>query len=126
MANKPVIYLPPTVFKQNKSLTLDTPTATEKLPLWSTDNTTIKLTSAYSVVTSSGGSPSVAWQLKYGSDFSATGTTIAAATATSQTTATVVSLSDTVINPNNFIWLTTSAAANIKYLNLTISYTDLG
>ena len=104
-----------------RSITIDAPTATEKMAMFYTTNS---LTISKIVSVCPGGvSPSVTFYLYYGSDISTTGTAVVTAgmTVTSTTTGLITtSFNNATIPANNFLWITTTAKSG-EVPTLTVS-----
>lgn len=93
-----------------KSVTISNPTATEKIPLFFT--TSAQTVSQIRSVLAGSNTPSVTFSIRYGSDFSATGTEIVTSgiTVTNTTTGlSTTSFNNASVSANSFVWLTTSA-----------------
>jgi hypothetical protein len=107
---------------QFRGITIDAPTATEKLPLFFT---TVAMTlSAVKTVVLGSATPSVTYTLKTGTDVSAAGTSIATGTTTSTTTGDSGTIQNSgTIAANSWVWLETSAkSGTVDTLHLTTAF----
>jgi hypothetical protein len=104
-----------------KSVTIYNPSNTENLTLFYTTSA-ITISSVRVVLT--GTSPSVTFSLLSGGDRStATTTNVSSQTVTSTTTGSSVTIANTAIAINTWIWVTTSATSGtINSFNLTLSF----
>jgi len=106
----------------HKSITLETPTSSENVSMFYTDEA-ITITKIVCIMV--GSSPSVDWNIEHGTDRTS-GTDVLAAddTTTSTTTGDVItSFSDATIVADSFVWLTTSATSGtVTNANWTIFY----
>jgi hypothetical protein len=108
-----------------KAITVETPTATEDVSLFWTDDA-ITITKIVAVLVGSS-TPSVTWTVRHGSDRSAAGTEVVTGgtVTTSITTGSVVtSFNDATVVADAFLWLeTTAQSGTVTSLNVTIHYT---
>lgn len=108
----------------SKSITIESPTSTEDISMFYTDEA-ITITKMTFVCV--GLTPSVTCIIRQGLDRSSTGTAVVTSgtTATSTTTGNIVtSFNDATVPANSFIWLeTTASTGTINSLNITIKYT---
>lgn len=106
-----------------KSLSIASPTSTEKIALFHSD-APLTVTEIRSVV--SGTTPSVTFSIRYGTDYAATGTEVVTSgmTCTNTTTGnTTTSFNSASIPANNFVWLTTTAASGtIDIFHVTVKF----
>jgi hypothetical protein len=105
-----------------RAVTIEGPTASEKIPMFFT-HVSFALTEIRSVVIASGGSQTVTFSIRYGSDLSAAGTEVVTGgiTVTSTTTGlSTTSFNNGTIAANSFVWITTSAATNVAFLNVSL------
>jgi hypothetical protein len=102
----------------NKTFVIESPTSSEKIAgFW----TTQAITMASITEVAAGTTPSVTYQIKYDSDFSAAGTNAVSRTVTSTTSNTVTNT--TAIPAGRWVWITTSAASGtISQVAITLSY----
>jgi len=111
---------------QVKSITIETPTASEDITWWYTDVaiTIKKLNSGIMGDTT----PSVTWTIRHNSDRSAAGNQVVTGGTTSTNTTTVVStisFNDATIPAGSFIWVeTTAQSGNVTELNVSMEYTE--
>lgn len=113
------------VTKQSKSITIESPTATEDISMFFT-NSAITITEMRAVVR--GTTPSVTFTIRHGIDRSLVGAEVVTGgtTTTSQTTGSdIVSFNDATIVADSFVWLeTTAQTGTVDEMNLTIIYTE--
>jgi hypothetical protein len=115
----PSWVLPP----KEKSITIENPTGAEKVTIFFAKNA-ITLVQITGVLRGSS-TPSVTYQLKYGTDPSGAGTQIISDSVTS-TTAADTNANTTAIAAGNFIWLETSAkSGSVTELHVTMNYTEV-
>lgn len=112
----------PTARNRSKSLTIESPTSSEDLTLFFTDEA-ITITEIRVVVR--GTTPSVTWQVKHSDDRSASGTQIKSQTTTSTTTGdSVTSFDDDTVPADSFVWFETSATSGTNdEIHITVFYT---
>lgn len=106
-----------------KNQVIENPTSSENMFFFRTD-VAITITSVTAVLVGSG-SPSVTYQINFGTDrTSGTNVYTAGQTVTSTTTGTAASgVNDATIPAGSWVWTTTSAATDVTQLNLSITYT---
>lgn len=106
-----------------KNQVIENPTASENMFYFRTD-VAITITSVTAVLVGSG-SPSVTYQINFGTDrTSGTNVYTSGQTVTSTTTGTAASgVNDATIPAGSWVWTTTSAATDVTQLNLSITYT---
>ena len=111
-------------FEEEKSFTVESPSATEDIGLWRTPRN-ITLTEVYTV--SSGSTPSLTYTIRHNSDRSATGTEVVTGGSTTTSTSTgdsVKTFNDATIPSGSWIWLeTTAQSGTINSTTFTIYYT---
>ena len=109
----------------NKALTLESPTASEKITIFRT-NVAITVQEVIAVSTVSSGTPSTTYQLKHSTDRSATGNNLTNSGATtSLTTGDIATLSDETIPADSWIWFESTAASGTDVvLCVSIRYTE--
>jgi hypothetical protein len=109
----------------SKSITVESPTATEDISIFFT-NLAATITEIRAVVR--GSTPSVTWTVRHGTDRSAAGSeaVTGGTTTTSQTTGSdVTSFNDATIVADSFVWLeTTAQTGTVNELAITIIYTE--
>lgn len=115
-------YLQKTSNFLSKTITIESPTATEDITIFRTD---VAITVQEVIAVSTGTSPSTTYSLRHHTDRNNTGnllTTLAATTST--TTGNTATLSDATIPADSWVWLETTAASgtNVK-LTIDIRYT---
>lgn len=107
-----------------KAISLTSPTASEKVPLFFT-NAALTVTQIRSIVAGSS-TPSVTFSLRYGTDFSASGTEVVTSgiTVTNTTTGlSTTSFNSASIAADRFVWLTTSAVSGtVNTLHVTVLF----
>jgi hypothetical protein len=112
-------------FVESKSITIESPTATEDISLFYTDDA-ITITKIVAVLVGSA-TPSVTWTVRHGTDRSAAGTEVVTGgtTTTSVTTGSVVtSFNDATVVADAFVWLeTTAQSGTVGQINITVFYT---
>jgi hypothetical protein len=105
-----------------RATTLETPSSTEKVPLFF-NTSSFNLTQIRSVLTGSS-SPSVTFSIRYGTDLSAAGTEVVTSGITCANTTggvSTTSFNNGTIPANNFVWITTSAVSgNVTALNVSL------
>lgn len=107
-----------------KAITIETPTATEDITLFYTDDAiTVTQLSAVSV----GSTPSTTYTIRHSTDRSATGNEVvtSGSTTTSTTTGNIVtSFNDATIPADSWVWLeTTATSGTVTNVNVTVEYT---
>lgn len=109
-----------------KGLTIESPSASENIGMWKTP-VAITVSSLEAVLVGSA-SPSVTFQISFGSDrTSGTNVYTSGRTVTSTTTGSTFnsSFNDATIPAGSFIWVTTSAVSGtVTQIELTINYTE--
>lgn len=115
----------PNTRTMSKSITVESPTATEDISIFFTP-VAITITEMRAVVR--GTTPSVTWTIRHGTDRSAAGNQVVTGgtTTTSQTTGSdVVSFNDATIPADSFVWLeTTAETGTTNELHVSIVYTE--
>lgn len=111
--------------EKSKSVTVETPTATEDIMLFHTD---VAITVRQLTAVLRGTSPSVTWTLRYNSDRSATGTEVITTGTITTNTSTGEDLT-VFSNPNipadSFVWLeTTAIGGTVDELALTVTFSE--
>lgn len=109
---------------KSKAITIESPTATEDLSLFFTDDAiTVTQLNAVSV----GTTPSVTYTIRHGTDRSATGAEVVTGGSTTTSTTTgdeVTSFNDATIVAGSWVWLeTTATSGTVTNVNVTIEYT---
>jgi hypothetical protein len=106
-----------------KNLMLENPTASENIFIFRTP-VAITVTDVTAVLV--GGSPSVTYNVAFGTDrTSGTNVYTAGQTVTSETTGTAASgVNDATIPAGSWVWVTTSAATDVTQLNISLTYTE--
>jgi hypothetical protein len=108
-----------------KSITVENPTNAEKVPIFITGQAATITDVCAAVIGSS--TPSVTFNVKYGSDLSAAGTSVTTtpAATTSVTAADcTAALNNTAPAASDHVWLiTTAQSGTVNYLNVTVTYT---
>lgn len=107
-----------------KAITLESPTSSEDITLFFTDDAiTITQLNAVSV----GTSPSLTYTIRHGTDRSATGNEVVTSGSTTTSTTTgdeVTSFNDATIPAGSWVWLeTTAQSGTITNTNVTVEYT---
>jgi hypothetical protein len=95
-----------------RAVTIEAPSNSEKVAMFYTDSA-LSLASIRSVLAGSG-SPSVTFSIRYGSDFSASGTEVVTGGITVTNTTTglnTTSFNNGTISAGSFVWITTSAVS---------------
>lgn len=109
---------------QSKSITIESPTSSEDISMFYTDEA-ITITKIVAVLVGSA-TPSVTWTLRHGTDRSGTGAeaVTSGTTTTSTTTGSVVtSFNDATVVADSFLWLeTTAQSGTVDQLNITVFY----
>jgi len=109
----------------SKSITIESPTASEDLSIFFT-NLAITVTEMRAVVR--GSTPSVTWTVRHGTSRSAAGAQVVTGgtATTSQTTGSdVTSFNDATIVADSFVWLeTTAQTGTVDEISITIVYTE--
>jgi Collagen triple helix repeat (20 copies) len=107
-----------------RSITIETPSNSEKVPMFWT-NTAITVTEIRSAVIGSS-TPYVNFSLRFGSDLSAAGTEIVTGGVNANSTTTgisTVSFNNATISANAFVWLTTTATGGtVNSLHVSMLY----
>lgn len=110
---------------EQRSVLVEEPSATEDLSLFFID---VNITVYQMNCIVSGGSPSLTWTIRYGSDRSAIGTEVVTGgtTTTSTTTGdTVTSFDSPSIPASSHVWLeTTAKSGTVDTVNITIFYSE--
>jgi len=105
-----------------RSITIEGPTNSEKIIMFYT-NVAIDITEIRSVLIGSN-TPSVTFNIRYGSNSSATGTAVATSGITTTNTTTglsTTSFDNSVITAESFVWITTTAVSGtVNYLHVSI------
>jgi hypothetical protein len=109
---------------KSKSITIESPTASEDITLFFTDDAiTVTQLNAVSV----GSSPSVTYTIRHGTDRSAAGNEVVTGGSTTTSTTTgneVTSFNDATIPAGSWVWLeTTATSGTVTNTNVTIEYT---
>lgn len=108
-----------------KSVTVESPTATEDISLFFTPEA-ITITEIRAVLVGSA-TPSVTWTIRHGSDRSAAGNEVVTSGTTTTSTTTgsdVTSFNDATIAADSFVWLeTTAQSGTVDEINISIVYT---
>ena len=113
----PATNLPEAV--TSKSITVEWPTNSEVIP-WFFTSTAIQVLKI--VATVLGDSPSITWSLRYGPAISG-GTEMKINGVATTSNDVVISLNNSSIDANSFIWLTTTAkSGSVTSLHLTLIY----
>lgn len=102
----------PSGFYLPRSVTIEAPSNSEKIAMFYIQSSTA-LTSIRSVISGSS-TPSVTFSIRYGSDFSATGTEVVTGGITVTNTTTglnTTSFNNGTISAGSFVWITTSAVS---------------
>jgi hypothetical protein len=106
----------------SKAITVESPTASERIPLGFVDTQTT-MTRMVAVVSGIGG-PSVTWTIRFGADASGVGTELVTGGTTTTSTTTgsdVIALTVTNIPAERFLWLeTTAQSGTVATLAVTI------
>ena len=122
----PIVFTEITLVSDSKSITVESPTATENLSIFFT-NKAITITEIRAVLVGSA-TPSVTWTIRHGTDRSATGTEVVTGGTTTTSTTTgsdVTSFNDPTIVADAFVWLkTTAKSGTVTELQITIVYTE--
>lgn len=109
---------------QSKSITIESPTSSEDISMFYTDEA-ITITKIVAVLVGSS-TPSVTWTLRHGTDRSGTGAeaVTSGTTTTSTTTGSVVtSFNDATVVADSFLWCeTTAMSGTVDQLNITVFY----
>ena len=109
----------------SKSITVESPTATEDISIFFT-NLAITVTEIRAVVR--GTTPSVTWTIRHGTSRSGTGAEVVTggtATTDQSTGSDVTSFDDATIVADSFVWLeTTAQTGTVEELAITIVYTE--
>ena len=112
------------ITQTSKSLTVESPTATEDISMFFTSEA-VTITKMACVLTGSA-TPSLTWTVKHGTDRSAAGAAVVTAgtVTTSTTTGSIVtSFNDATIPANSYVWFeTTAQSGTVDSSNLTIIY----
>lgn len=110
---------------KSKAVTIESPTATEDITLFFTDDA-ITVTQLNAVLRGSS-TPSVTWTIRHSTDRNATGNEVVTSgtTTTSTTTGSVVtSFNDATIPADSWVWLETSASSgSVDELNVVVEFT---
>lgn len=110
--------------EQVKSITIESPTASEDIPLWYAVQA---LTITRIDAVCRGTSPSVTWTIRHSSDRSAAGNEVVTGGSTTTSTTTgnsVLSFNDATIPAGSWIWLeTTATSGTISDIVISIQYT---
>lgn len=111
----------PKIVVNSKSLTIFSPSTSENVTMFFTTSA-LTLTQVRAVV--SGGSASVTYSLKSGTDRSTAVTThVSAATVTSTTTGTNATIASAVVPSNSWIWLETSATGGtVTFFSINLEF----
>lgn len=108
-----------------KSATVESPTSSEDITLFFTDDA-ITITQMNAVLRGSS-TPSVTWTIRHNSDRSAAGNEVVTSGTTTTSTTTgseVISFNDATIPAGSWVWLETSAqSGTVDELNITLEYT---
>lgn len=109
----------------SKAITIESPTSSEDITLFFTDDA-ITINQLNAVLNGSS-TPSVTWTIRFNSDRSAAGTEVVTSGTTTTSTTTgseVTSFNDATIPAGNWVWLeTTAQSGTVDALNVTITYT---
>lgn len=109
-----------------KAITVESPTATEDLTMFFTDDA-ITVTQLNAVLANGSATPSVTWTIRHSTDRSATGNEVVTSgtTTTSITTGSeVISFNDATIPAGSWVWLeTTAQSGTVPELCVTVEYT---
>ncbi len=117
----------PGVATLNKSITWESPTATDDLDIWYT-SAAVTITAVEGVLANGTSTPSVTVDLKHHTDRSNVGNDVFAAprAVTSTTTGDNLTLGgDVTIPANSFVWVeTTAQSGTVPIISLTITFTE--
>jgi hypothetical protein len=111
--------------RNSKSITVQSPTASEDIGLFFTE---VAITVEKMAAVCQGTSPSVTWTIRHSTDRSATGNEVVTSgtTTTSTTTGSIVtSFNDATIPADSFVWFeTTATSGTVDDFNVTIIYIE--
>lgn len=112
------------IAEATKSITIESPTASEDITLFYTDDAiTVTQLNAVSV----GTTPSVTYTIRHSTDRSATGNEVVTGGSTTTSTTTgdeVTSFNDATIPASSWVWLeTTAQSGTVSETNITLEYT---
>lgn len=113
-----------TALLQSKGVTIDSPGASENVPLFYTTRA-VTISKQMCVLPGGSATPSVTYKINWGSDVtSGTGVVTAGSTCTSVTTGNqVTSFNAATISAGSFVWLTTSAqSGTVPMMGVTVEY----
>lgn len=112
-----------TTLKYVKSITVESPTSAEKIAMFNT-SLAGTITRVRAVV--AGSTPSVTYNVTYGTDFSAAGTnvTTSPSAVTNTTTGVNATLNNTAIPADGYVWfITTAQSGTVGQINVTVEFT---
>lgn len=111
-------------YKQSKGATIESPSASEDIGLFFTEDA-ITISSIRAVLVGSS-TPSVTWTIRHSTDRSATGNEVVTSGTTTTSTTTgsnVVSFNDATIPASSFVWFeTTAQSGTVDQIELTLFY----
>jgi hypothetical protein len=106
----------------SRSITVESPTNAEKIPIFFTSQA-MTITKIRAVV--KGSSPSVTYNIAYGTDISASGTnvTTSPSAVTNASTGVDATLNNTAVPADGWVWLiTTAKSGTVDWITITIEF----
>jgi hypothetical protein len=105
-----------------RAMTIEAPSNSEKIVMFFTD-TPISLSQIRSVIANNGTSPTTTFSIRYGTDYSESGTEVVTGGVVCSNITTGVSttsFNNGTVPANNFVWLTTTASSNVRQLHVSL------